>query len=1121
MKRILLLLFLVAPAPAFALSLDYYTYDGFQETVDAFTRLALIFSDTAFMGFTVTFAIVGVLAGALMFGAKAHMGQATNPIGWLIPILFGAVVFKGLVIPTGTLYVYDPVLNANQAVGGVPDIVILLAGGLNEVERDIVQVVDTASANPYASTGGMATFNLLMSSMGSEPDDVNLGRSIAQYYTDCGTFAIALNSNGVTLQELKRSSTDLYNTFAKFTNGTVQTVYYADGNDQGAPMSCTAAWGNLSTALNTASTFSTMESEICKRASFDPTVSAELTQCDSDITTASQVFGVTPGSSLPFLRSAYLAQSIVTALQSGPYSLGESEIMNRQVMTESLGSAEAMNEWIPKLRAFMTACVIGLVPLLALFMMTPLAWKSLAVVIGLFTWLFFWGICDAVASTMANDAAINAFAQISHYNLGFDAIVNTPEGAVKALGIFGKARSMGLGLATLLSGSLMAFGGVALAQLSQNWQRDVEQKGEQSGKTAILPEQRGAFIQQIVSGMATEGTVARYGLMDTAMGQARGAMENASWARTLRVNPSLSGGAGSAGIADTTGIINAGSSAGMALGTTAAAVEGIRRAGNHGNQFDGPPSPLAIASVAAGRTEFETAKQYGTTSGEQLVAGRDGASGFKLGETGGGLGAGRTLNMRDLYHYVNGNDDYSSNGWYRVGRQLEGSALGLAKAGTPEHYVEQAQLLAEKAYGFSDHLRDHPGEARFFGQTEAAQQLVNSDAFDAIAKHYGTKAQIQGAKFSQAQSVESGSAAAAAPGGLYGTAHDISRQAVAGQEAGAIVQQHLVGALGDNPRSMSDLIGWQVNQGGAGRSIVLTKDNMDQAFVWLHENGIQFKSDIESAVRRQGGGQLVADLDQQGRPVSGRLSAGTQGDFFDIGRTTTGTSNDYYHTDSRHYNKGPDGDIGILNAQDLGGELAGTYKGITYDKDDRRLFAVASTVGDAMRRMGVDLTADQAYEVFKSGKVGLSGGASAGVGTPGGSPLSAGATVGISGSVDKTWQSAQRTGIHANGNTLAAAAAFDAVRETAISDVWRERGEGFMKDPARAEEAARLVGERQAQLAIDRVVELTNLGRGETKEILEKNNAVEAQQAADDNRRTPPEVRQEREVQKLRAEPKI
>jgi len=140
---------LLAPMPAFALDMDFYTYDGFQETVDAFTRLALVMSDSGFTGFAFTFAIAGIVMGGLFFAAKAHMGQANNPIGWFIPILFGMCIYKGLVMPTGTMYIYDPVINANQAVGGVPDIVTFLAGGLNELERDIVTVVDTGSANPY------------------------------------------------------------------------------------------------------------------------------------------------------------------------------------------------------------------------------------------------------------------------------------------------------------------------------------------------------------------------------------------------------------------------------------------------------------------------------------------------------------------------------------------------------------------------------------------------------------------------------------------------------------------------------------------------------------------------------------------------------------------------------------------------------------------------------------------------------------------------------------------------------------------------------------------------------------------------------------------------------------
>ena len=80
MKRLFLIVapLLAWPSMANALQLDYYTYNAFHETVDAFTRVALLFSDTSFMGFVFLFAIMGLTIGALMAGVHGVAGGRSN-----------------------------------------------------------------------------------------------------------------------------------------------------------------------------------------------------------------------------------------------------------------------------------------------------------------------------------------------------------------------------------------------------------------------------------------------------------------------------------------------------------------------------------------------------------------------------------------------------------------------------------------------------------------------------------------------------------------------------------------------------------------------------------------------------------------------------------------------------------------------------------------------------------------------------------------------------------------------------------------------------------------------------------------------------------------------------------
>ena len=132
LKRLGLLLLGLAPAWAGAIDLDFYTYNGFEETVAAFQRVALVLNDNGFLVFAGIFAVMGLLIGGIATATQGLQGHTVNPIAFLIPAAIGVALFRGLVLPTGTLFIYDPVRNATQAVGDVPDLIVLLAGGLNK-----------------------------------------------------------------------------------------------------------------------------------------------------------------------------------------------------------------------------------------------------------------------------------------------------------------------------------------------------------------------------------------------------------------------------------------------------------------------------------------------------------------------------------------------------------------------------------------------------------------------------------------------------------------------------------------------------------------------------------------------------------------------------------------------------------------------------------------------------------------------------------------------------------------------------------------------------------------------------------------------------------------------------
>jgi conjugal transfer mating pair stabilization protein TraG len=158
---------------ALALDMEYYTYGGFNPIVQAFIRIALIFSDAGYQGLIFVMTVIGIIAGAAAWIARATTGARVIPLTWTVPVAFGAIVYLALFVPKGTITVYDPVLNRFQAVGDIPDAIVFTAGTLNLIERGLVEIIDTSAAPgaTYSRTAGGIGFKALEAVKGSSPKD--------------------------------------------------------------------------------------------------------------------------------------------------------------------------------------------------------------------------------------------------------------------------------------------------------------------------------------------------------------------------------------------------------------------------------------------------------------------------------------------------------------------------------------------------------------------------------------------------------------------------------------------------------------------------------------------------------------------------------------------------------------------------------------------------------------------------------------------------------------------------------------------------------------------------------------------------------------------------------------
>ncbi len=192
---------------AYALTMDFYTYGGFEPVTNAFLKIALIFSDNNYKALFFTIVIIGMLFGALATFYAIARGSRTSPLSWAIPVLIGVVIYFALIIPQGNIVVYDPVVNRFQNIGGIPDGIVAVAGISNRIERGLVDIIYT-SATPtsyrYQDYAGGIGFNVLLKATAFPLQLPNqyMDKSLRNYINDCLFFELMRPGTSLSVNDI-------------------------------------------------------------------------------------------------------------------------------------------------------------------------------------------------------------------------------------------------------------------------------------------------------------------------------------------------------------------------------------------------------------------------------------------------------------------------------------------------------------------------------------------------------------------------------------------------------------------------------------------------------------------------------------------------------------------------------------------------------------------------------------------------------------------------------------------------------------------------------------------------------------------------------------------------------
>src|SRR3546814_941882 len=95
-------------------------------------------------------------------------GVQTCALPICFQMLIGIGLFVGMIATTGTVHVYDKVRNAYQPVGDVPNLLVLVAGTTNLIERALVETIDDNTLDPNIKIefgAGGHTFDLFFNAV--------------------------------------------------------------------------------------------------------------------------------------------------------------------------------------------------------------------------------------------------------------------------------------------------------------------------------------------------------------------------------------------------------------------------------------------------------------------------------------------------------------------------------------------------------------------------------------------------------------------------------------------------------------------------------------------------------------------------------------------------------------------------------------------------------------------------------------------------------------------------------------------------------------------------------------------------------------------------------------------
>tara|TARA_A200000159_G_scaffold106585_1_gene99273 strand:+ start:28379 stop:31756 length:3378 start_codon:yes stop_codon:yes gene_type:complete len=508
MKKIVIALLLSSFCyPALAIDLDFYVYGDFDATVGAFRRAALIFADTDYAGLVFIVSVFGLFSGgvSLFWNGLFKGTDARRILGYVFYPFMGIALYVTAVMNTGTMHIYDETQNKYEAVGGVPDGIVLLAGAFNKYERIVSEV---ASDNPATVRSALASgtgIKAFLDAFAGNPlsDLPYLQKSLDNLVIDCIDLSMVSNPT-LDLEYIRSQAANAMAVLAEIDSNAGSTITY-DDNGNATTRTCATASANIQGRL-TAANFDQATETLCLKAGYEiggAGAAAERAACYTQLEGVAQVFLGAPfaaGTARELFTNIAVYNTISENINNANVTVNG--LGSREIASEGIASLAVTEDWLPQIRGGMVVTILSLMVLIALFLVTPLFPKAMMVMFALFFFLAFWGAASSLQLANAYDQVIYAARSIAFHQGGLEAYLMAPTSAVAALAIIGDSLSTAMMFAAALTTIFTGVSAYGFSNALSHAAGKVEGIGDNQGKNLTM-DGKAELVEKSANSMAT------------------------------------------------------------------------------------------------------------------------------------------------------------------------------------------------------------------------------------------------------------------------------------------------------------------------------------------------------------------------------------------------------------------------------------------------------------------------------------------------------------------------------------------------------------------------------------------------------------------------------------------